>query len=881
MIHVKAAIKIQSWYRSVQQRLHFRKLKSCCLVLQRRVRASQERNKFHNGGGCCENQKVSANECIEEKLCTNISEDLKSGTPVLETKQRRYGVFLVHEVAAALQIQSHWRGHCQRHVFAKQRAAIVLIQAYYRAYKQSKTYKKLRSGIMKVQVLYRHKLAKAKLEAQAQIDDKCQIEIMHHQKLLSEGQKVQALWRSYKARKSYLKQKSAAKKIQQQWRSYLVHRYKIFAAVKIQAHVRRYFAQNVFLKQMTAVICIQKYYRAYIQRITYRKYREKITKIQGFLRSRSIRRKYQERRQASMKIQSAFRLWRESQHVSKAAEVNQLIHTSAQRIQAAWRRFLHNRMEKKSNAAVVVQAAYKAWKTRKEFRFQIKKIIYLQAYYRGNRIRRKIIKKRSQHTLPNPMPNALTLEKEEQLQPRSFTSNDGDPAPDQSIAASCRYGLDDCSSDTELDTEEKLSPSDGEASSILINGVGIPAMAAVRIQACWRDYRSRGEISSSERVCDKLGNIHSSHGWDSSGKVFNFYEQQAWWILSKWSGTFRQRLWFLRAKRSAVKIQKWWISVAERRSRAAHIIQRHFQAWKLRKYFKQAKLSTIIIQAHWRGHLTRKHMDHASRQLMDLRRRMQYTAATMDSNMSLGNRLKVALAALLDHKTVSGILKTCATIDMATQHSIYCCEKLAEGGAITKLLQLIQTTNRSPPHEQVLKHALSILGNLARCPDLAARILKTPGFLEIVAEQLQMCRNKEEIFFKAMRVLQLVCANSECPDVVRKRPLILRRLQHLADLLDQKVAAERRNFEKLSETVGFQTRKLAEKKVEEAITQSQSVIMLLKTVTNHNVNEYNKHTQNRRGGGPFPVHASKRSSIGVLSLPRRPPLQNCSNKKVF
>jgi len=78
--------------------------------------------------------------------------------------------------------------------------------------------------------------------------------------------------------------------------------------------------------------------------------------------------------------------------------------------------------------------------------------------------------------------------------------------------------------------------------------------------------------------------------------------------------------------------------------------------------------------------------------------------------------------------------------DMATEHSKQCCERLAEGGAILKLLQLIQTTNRSPPHEQVLKHALSILANLARFPDLALHIVNTSDSIMIIAEQLLVFR---------------------------------------------------------------------------------------------------------------------------------------------
>lgn len=80
--------------------------------------------------------------------------------------------------------------------------------------------------------------------------------------------------------------------------------------------------------------------------------------------------------------------------------------------------------------------------------------------------------------------------------------------------------------------------------------------------------------------------------------------------------------------------------------------------------------------------------------------------------------------------------------DMATEHSKLCCERLAEGGAVNKLLQLIQTVNRSPPHEQVLKHALSILGNLARFPNLAFSVASEHDSVNIIVEQLLIFRQK-------------------------------------------------------------------------------------------------------------------------------------------
>jgi len=87
---------------------------------------------------------------------------------------------------------------------------------------------------------------------------------------------------------------------------------------------------------------------------------------------------------------------------------------------------------------------------------------------------------------------------------------------------------------------------------------------------------------------------------------------------------------------------------------------------------------------------------------------LKNSAINMDDRLWLGNRVTEALEVLLNHKIVSGIFHTCAILDVATQHSKRCCERFVAAGAIDKLCQLIHSTNRSAPHEEVLKHALFV-----------------------------------------------------------------------------------------------------------------------------------------------------------------------------
>lgn len=70
---------------------------------------------------------------------------------------------------------------------------------------------------------------------------------------------------------------------------------------------------------------------------------------------------------------------------------------------------------------------------------------------------------------------------------------------------------------------------------------------------------------------------------------------------------------------------------------------------------------------------------------------------------------------------------------MATEHSQRCCEELVAAGAINTLLKLIRSVSRSIPDQEVLKHALSTLRNLARYPHLIEVLIDCHGSVEVIS----------------------------------------------------------------------------------------------------------------------------------------------------
>lgn len=73
---------------------------------------------------------------------------------------------------------------------------------------------------------------------------------------------------------------------------------------------------------------------------------------------------------------------------------------------------------------------------------------------------------------------------------------------------------------------------------------------------------------------------------------------------------------------------------------------------------------------------------------------------------------------------------------MATGHSQRCCEELVAAGAIDTLLQLIRSVSRSIPDQEVLKHALSTLRNLACYPHLLEVLIQSHGSVQIIIMEL-------------------------------------------------------------------------------------------------------------------------------------------------
>ncbi|KAK9151802.1 hypothetical protein Syun_010111 [Stephania yunnanensis] len=241
---------------------------------------------------------------------------------------------------------------------------------------------------------------------------------------------------------------------------------------------------------------------------------------------------------------------------------------------------------------------------------------------------------------------------------------------------------------------------------------------------------------------------------------------------------------------SVLKLQRWWkrVLLCRAKTRSAITIQSHVRGWIARREAYQQKHRIVVIQSYWKGFLARKEL---RGQLLDLRLRVQKSAANVDDDMRLINRLVYALSDLLNTRSISSILHTCATLDIATEHSEKCCETLVAAGAIETLLKLIRSVSRSIPDQQVLKHALATLRNLARYPHLAAVLLDSNRALEVI--MWEYLRNKDEGFFIASELLKTLCSTKKGIEAISNLPALLKRLHNLVEDLTRKVTIDKRN----------------------------------------------------------------------------------------
>ncbi|XP_057811262.1 uncharacterized protein LOC131025484 [Salvia miltiorrhiza] len=562
---------------------------------------------------------------------------------------------------------------------------------------------------------------------------------------------IQNFWKDYIIRKSMCCQHIAATKIQSHYRGWLMRKsfaHKKQAIRAIQNSWKDYIVIKYIRRQHLAATKIQSHYRGWLMRKNFACKKQAIRTIQNYWKDYIVNKSIQRQDVAATKIQSHYRSW--LMRKNYACKIQAI-----RAIQNSWKDYIVNKSIRSQHvAATKIQSQYRSWLERKSFACKKRAITTIQRSFQCLRSRREFLMYRKENV------SAIIIQshfrgwmarKKVHREKHIFVR----------MQSFCRGWMQRkellLQKDAAIKIQSALNCMNCRQSFIS------QRLAAIDIQRFIRGQATRRRL---------LG------AFCSTRSMMDSYQGLELRILLQ----------------SVLKLQRWWRHILQVRikTKAAIVVQTYFRGWMARQMAKKEKQRAVVIQSYWKGYLARKE---AKGQLLDLRLRMQKSAANVDDSRRLINRLVSAVAELLNMRSVSGILHTCETLDVATELSQKCCEELVAAGAITTLLKLIRSVSRSIPDQQVLKHALSTLRNLARYPSLAHVLVESHGCVETVF--LEFLRNKEEGYFIASELLKRICKIENGARAIRKSPAILKRLNNLAEELTRKAGNDKRKWKNL------------------------------------------------------------------------------------
>ncbi|KAL3627521.1 hypothetical protein CASFOL_028884 [Castilleja foliolosa] len=590
---------------------------------------------------------------------------------------------------------------------------------------------------------------------------------------------VQRSWKDYVSSKSIRTQHFAVTKIQSHFRRWLMEKnltckkravVKIqrsfrcsrcrkdirrckeenVASIIIQSHVRGWMARKQAYREKNLCIGIQSLCRGWLQRKQLLYQKDAAIKIQSAIRHMNCRELFVSQRHAAIDIQRFIRgentrkriLGASKQHHFKGLALKICVQ-SVVKLQRWWRRVLQ--VQAKTESAIVIQLHFRKWILRQTAKRQNDRAVVIQKSFRRSRRRKDIRRYKEENVAAIIIQSHVRgwMARKQAYREKNLYIR---------IQSLCRGWL---------QRKQLLYQKD----------------AATKIQSAIRHMNCRELFVSQRHAAIDIQRF--IRGENTRKRILGASKQHHFKGLE-----------LKICVQSVVKLQRWWRRVLQIRAKtkSAVVIQLHFRKWISRQTAKRQNERAVLIQSYWRGYIARKH---TRDQLLDLRLRMQKSAANVDESRRLINRLVAALLELLSMRSVSNIMHTCATLDMATELSQKCCEELVAAGAIDTLLKLIRSVSRSVPDQQILKHALSTLRNLARYPALTEILVGSKGCMETVF--LEFLRNKEEGYFVASELLKRICGSKNGANAIRKSPFFLKKLNSLAEELTRKVGNDKRN----------------------------------------------------------------------------------------
>ncbi|XP_016356184.1 abnormal spindle-like microcephaly-associated protein homolog [Sinocyclocheilus anshuiensis] len=817
----EASIIIQAAFRMYQQRSAFKRHRWAAKVLQQRFRSRKLRDEQMRRYQQVRNAAVCLQKSFRGMKGRELSRRSKAARTIqsylrMAVQRQRF----LKEKAAAIAIQSAYRGHCARVQHARMQANAAVIQKWYRSLKlvqkDRNGFVALKQATLTLQSALRGMLARRLAKRRwAAIKIQSVIRMHVHRKcyvtLRSSVLKLQTHYRMFVAQRRYRRLQAATVTLQKHYRahratveqrsSYL----KTLQSIKIlQARVRGHIEYRRFQRLRASAITIQSHYRGLIERRRFQQLKESVLVIQKCYRAFRLcqreRAQFLQLRKSAVVIQTAFRAYQTRQHAVRAQ--------AAQKIQAWFRGCIarQNYILKQAAVATIsrciqarrqrlrflavqhsVRAIQQRWRetliARKQhadfLRFR-KSVIYIQALWRGQRVRDSIQKQ-------------ITATVKIQSAFRGFSQRRRyHQQRDAVIILQCHFRV------------LRLARIKEENRRRHHN-------ATVYLQALWRGWLVRRQVKEMACAGRRLHFTAAVYRHLCAIKIQRAV--RAHWALKsakrKISSVlyiqqcFRaklQRKRYLKDREDIIKTQKAVRTWLHRRNKAAATIQHEVRKLLLRRRKERLQRGIIKAQALWRGHCSRKH--HDTSKVISMRRHLREVNQGVKEEDKLCNKTTTALSYLLGLQNYAYILAALKHLDTATRLSPECCERLVESGATHTIFTLIRSCNRSVPSMEIITLSIQVLLNLSKYNRTIDAVYDVDSSVETLLELLQIYREKAgdkvaekggSIFTKACFLLVLLVQDERRAMEVRKLPKVSDRIRSIyrLTLRKYKMDAER------------------------------------------------------------------------------------------
>ncbi|XP_057182279.1 abnormal spindle-like microcephaly-associated protein [Triplophysa rosa] len=806
----RASIILQAAFRMHQQRSAFRRQIWAARVLQRRFRALKLRD-----------------EQIQRYLQVRIATIcLQKSFRAMKERQ------LVRRTNAARAIQSYLRMSLQRKRFLKEKAAAIVIQSAYKGYRTRVRHTKIQESTVFIQKWYRScklvnkerngflvvRLATLTLQSALRgmlarrlarrIKAAIKIQsvlLMHvyrrrYVSLRSSVVKMQAHYRMLVAQRRYRRLQAAAVTLQNCYRaqrakteqrcSYLrtLHSIKI-----LQARIRGLIEYRRFHRKRTSAITIQAHYRGMLERRKSQRLKQSVCVIQKHYRAFRLcqkeRARFHQLRRSAVVIQRAFQDYQTRQHavkkqaackiqawyrgglarrnyILKRAAITtiqrciqarrqlsrfQAIQRSVRIIQQRFRETVKARKQRSDflkfrKSVICIQALWRGVHVRKSIQMQIKAAVKIQSAFRGFTQRREFKRQRAAAAILQRRFRALQLARAE----RENLRRQHDAAV--CLQAACRGWL----------GRRQLKEIACAARRHRFTAAVFHHLCAIRIQ---RAVRAHWALISAKRQMSVV-----------------LYIQQC----------FRaklQRRKYLNDRQDIIKTQRAVRTWLNRRNKAATTIQHAVKQFLLSRRKERLQRGIIKAQALWRGHCSRKL--HDTHKVIPIRRRFREVNRNIKEEDKLCNKTTTALSYLLGYQNYAYILAALKHLETATRLSPECCERLVESGATRTIFILMRSCNRSVPSMEIITLSIQVLLNLSKYHRTIDAVYDVENSVETLLDLLQIYREKAgdkvadkggSIFTKACFLLVLLVQDERRAMEVRKLPKASDRIRSICRL---------------------------------------------------------------------------------------------------